>query len=711
MTNSTTSPDQSSAVLISEYQPGIVLMTMDLPGKGANILSDSMFEQLDEAISPLLARDDIEGLILYSAKPKIFVAGADLVAINKNLDYSDDEIVKFCDDGRRVMAKFCQTTFPTVAAIHGACVGGGLELALWCDRRIATDDRRTILGLPEAKLGLVPGWGGTVRVARIAESRGVDNPIDHQIDLVTSGRIINAAQAAEIGIVDEVTTQEMLLAKAAALLKEDRETKKYIVLREQVAQPLQQDIFEEKQIPQFSAAIGANKEIYPFAPTVALEHMLRSIKLPMKEACDSESLAMAQVWGSPASRGLINFFFLGEHGKKSIGFGNAAIEPHEIMEVGIVGAGAMGSAIAASNLKRRKSVLLLDSDDERLKRVVDQFAETSEAISPANDYADFKSCDLVIETVVEKKDVKMDVLKQIESGVEDATTIATNTSAISISELAAEMRIPNRFCGIHFCHPEVMALVEVIQGLQTSDQTIANATRYVRSIGKTPIVVRDRAGFVVNRLLSALLKQALRLLTDGYSITAIDGAMREFGFRAGPFEMVDIIGADTCSYAGFAMWDAGLTCVSESLILPRMVKLGWLGRKTDKGFYQYSKEPDEDLQVNPDLEKELSPYILSDPKSEVFIESIAHEILAGMTLEAARILDEGIVADFRDIDLAVIHGFSFPAEHGGILFWADEFGIARVVEQLEQLAVSDDSMNPNGRLLEMANTGAKFYQA
>ena len=208
MTNSTTSPDQSSAVLISEYQPGIVLMTMDLPDKGANILSDTMFAQLDQAISPLLDRDDIEGLILYSAKPKIFVAGADLVAINNNLDFTDEEIVKFCDDGRQIMAKFSQPAFPTVAAIHGACVGGGLELSLWCDRRIATDDRRTILGLPEAKLGLVPGWGGTVRVARIAESRGNDDPIAHQIDLVTSGRIVNASQAAKIGIVDEVTTQE-----------------------------------------------------------------------------------------------------------------------------------------------------------------------------------------------------------------------------------------------------------------------------------------------------------------------------------------------------------------------------------------------------------------------------------------------------------------------------------------------------------------------
>lgn len=707
-TNSTISSDSASAVQLSEYEPGIVLMTLDMPNKGANILNASMFAQLDEAITPLLTRDDISGLILFSAKPKIFVAGADLVAIAETLDRADEEIIKFCDDGRAIMSKFSQTPFPTIAAIHGACVGGGLELALFCDRRVVSD-HRTILGLPEAKLGLVPGWAGTIRVARICAVSGNENALEHQIDLVTSGRLINGAKALAMGFVDRVVPQDQLLQSSKELLELDFESGQYLTNRELIASPLRQAFDTESLVAEYGHRIVENNGIYPFAPAVGLEHMLRAAKLPMKQACDSESIAMAQVYGSPASFGLINNFFLGEHNKKNPGFVDRDLTPQAISEVGIVGAGVMGRAIASNNLKQGKTVRLLDSDPKVVAETVVELGKSSDAISAADDYEDFETCQLVIESAVENVEIKKSVFEQIEAAVSSETIIATNTSAIPISAFADSLNHPDRFCGIHFCHPQVMALVEIVKGSRTSKQTISTAVGYVRSIGKMPIVVHDRAGFVVNRLLSALLKQAFRLFTEGHSIESIDGAMREFGFRAGPFEMVDIIGADTCFYAGRTMWDAGLTCVSNSLILPRLVKLGRLGHKTNSGFYLHDRESNSP-EIDYETQEQLMPYVTGEPNPDITVENIVDQILSGVVLEASNILEENIVADHRDIDLCAIHGFSFPPEHGGILFWADRIGIAGVVEQLNRLSTSDEHMKPNRRLLEMANRDETFYQ-
>lgn len=702
----TDSTNQASSVKISEYASGILLMTLDLPNKGANILNDKLFRELDEAITPLLERDDIQGLIMFSAKPKIFVAGADLVKIAATLDWPDERIVKFCDDGRAIMSKFSLTPFPTVAAIHGACVGGGLELAMWCDRRIASDERRTILGLPEAKLGLVPGWGGTVRVARICALTNAD-AMHHQIDLVTSGRLLTADQALEIGLVNEVASQDALVEAAFKLLKSEFESKEYFSDRKTIASPMIATFDTEQLVADFGGDIIDNKNIYPFAPTVALEHMLRAAGLPMKEACDSESIAMSQVYGSPASYGLINNFFLGEHNKKNPGFVDPEIKTAPITSVGIIGAGLMGRTIAANNLRRRKTVRLLDTNQAVAETVVAELADLSNEISVAKNHSEFADCDLIIESATENEQVKQEILKELDNATSDSTVVATNTSAIPISTLAKAIKNPGRFCGIHFCHPELMSLVEVVRGPSTSGETIAKATSYVRSLGKMPVVVKDRAGFVVNRLLSAMLDQSFRLFADGFSIDMIDEALCEFGFRGGPFEIVDTIGADTCLNAGRVMWDSGLTCVSDSLILPRMVKLGRLGRKTDRGFYTYV-ENERSVVADPETIKQLLPYQTGEPK-EYAPDPIANSIMSAVTLAASNLLEEGIVSDHRDIDLCIIHGFSFPAHHGGILYWADRFGIDNVVSELEKIASVEPRIKPNDRLRQMSQQGKTFY--
>lgn len=701
------SANQTSAVQVSECRPDVMLVTLDMPGKGANILSHQMFRELDEAITPMLNRDDIRGLVLFSAKPRIFVAGADLVAIVASLDWPDERIVQFCDEGRRVMAKFSQVPFPTVAAIHGACVGGGLELTLWCDRRIVSDDRSSILGLPEVKLGLVPGWAGTVRIARWCGLKH-DRALEHQLDLVTSGRLIRGDEAVEMGFVDQVVRQDELIDAAVAMIDAEFESQGYLDDRDSTAAPLPGEFDEREQVSRFGTAIVENVDIYPFAPTVALEHMLRAARLPMKQACDSESLAMAQVWGSQASYGLINNFFLGEHNKKRPGFVDLSLSPDPIDRVGIVGAGVMGRAIGINNLNRGKSVVILDSNHDVAAELIRELTDRGQAISQAADFSQLAGCELVLESAVENVEIKTEILVGIESCVSPETMIATNTSAIPITNLADKLRLPGRFCGIHFCHPKLMSLVEVIRGPLTSEQTVARATAYVRSLGKMPVVVKDRAGFVVNRLLSAMLDQSFRLLAEGYSIRQIDGAMREFGFRGGPFEMIDVIGADTCLYAGRSMWDAGLTCVTDSLVLPRIVKLGLLGRKTGGGFYRYDSV-DGPAIWDDGVDSQLEPYRMGEPKTTINPETLVNSILSVIVLAGSNLVDEGIVADPRDVDLCIIHGFSFPAHHGGILFWASRFGIENVVIELKRISQDVSRLAPTESLRSMGAEKRSFY--
>ncbi len=321
----------------------------------------------------------------------------------------------------------------------------------------------------------------------------------------------------------------------------------------------------------------------------------------------------------------------------------------------------------------------------------------------------------MIESVVETLEVKKSVLQKIEAVVSPETLIASNTSAIPIGKLAEFLVQPQRFCGIHFCHPELMSLVEVVCGPQSSEQTIATAVGFVRRLRKMPVAMNDGAGFVVNRLLGAMLDQAFRLLTQGNPVNEIDAAMREFGFLGGPFEIIDVIGADTVMYAGRTMWEAGLQCVTPSPILPRMVKLQRLGRKTGLGFYRYP-DPRGDAQWDEELPKLIASYVDAAANDQPIQNSKTHQdrmtnqILAAMVLEASHILDEELVADFRDIDLCVIHGFSFPQHRGGILFWADQVGLKTVNRTLYDIAEQEPRLEPSQLLKNMRHENQTFYR-
>jgi len=378
--------------------------------------------------------------------------------------------------------------------------------------------------------------------------------------------------------------------------------------------------------------------------------------------------------------------------------------------VGIVGAGLMGSSIAENCIRSGKRVLLLDANHQVTQAAVDRIKSSNPDadIEQISSYDRLSEVGLVIESVVETIEVKKIVLGKIKGSIGPSTLLATNTSAIPLARLLPFVERPDQFCGIHFCHPELMSLVEVIRSTETSDHSMASAVRFVRSLDKMPVAVNDCAGFVVNRLLAAMIDQSLRLLMSGIPIEKIDAAMRDFGFQGGPFEIMDVIGIDTCMYAGRTMFEAGLECVSLSPILPRLVKKQRLGRKTNAGFYRY-----ETLRGNAVSDPDLTPIIesyLDDASEDLGATEICHQILSAITREASLILAEKIVSDPHDVDLCIIHGFSFPEHRGGVLHWADQFGADNIVETLDTIAKLEPKLNPPEALRAMAQSGKSFYR-
>ncbi len=683
-------------VSVSRLESGIALVTIDMPGSSANVLTSEMFSQLDQTFAELAEQPDWQGMILYSAKPRIFMAGADLKAINRTWQWPTEKIIEFCQDGIRIMRQLSTMPFPTCAAIHGACVGGGLELAMWCDYRVASN-YQTKLGLPEVKLGLVPGWAGTVRLPRLCGLQAA-------VDLTTSARLVDGPQAYQLGLVSAVTEPDSLIEAAESQILGAQSTQSYLKHRQSMQGAVSDIGNLENCRSKCLQQITDRTEIFEHAPRLVLEHLLDSARLTHDEACQAESIAMSKVYGSPISRGLLNHYFLGEHNRKQPGFVDMSIKAHSLQRIGIVGAGIMGCGISKACSDRGMTVTLLDISKDVLQRA-DQYLN-SDRVTTTSDYSQLADCELVIEAVVESLPVKQQVLQQIEQAVSDEAIIATNTSAIPLQSMVDSIDQQKRFCGIHFCHPQVMSLIEVIRGETTSEQTIATAVEWVRSLRKMPIVVKDSPGFVVNRLLTIMLDQSLRLAEQGHTINEIDQALVEFGFQGGPFEIMDVIGTDTCMLAGRAMWNSGIRSLTPSPVLPKMVKQGWLGRKSLNGFYRYDKI-DSPKQPNPAADQLIIEYQTSN--RPIPLADIAPMIMSAIILEATNILQHQIVADARDIDLCIIHGLSFPAHLGGILFWANQFGIEQINSYLDQMASELPKRAPNEMLRQMASQATPFY--
>jgi 3-hydroxyacyl-CoA dehydrogenase/enoyl-CoA hydratase/3-hydroxybutyryl-CoA epimerase/3-hydroxyacyl-CoA dehydrogenase/enoyl-CoA hydratase/3-hydroxybutyryl-CoA epimerase/enoyl-CoA isomerase len=686
---------------LEQVAPDVVAMVLDDPAKSANVLTSGLHRDLETGLDFLDGLPNLKGVILTSAKPRIFVAGADLVNITRTLDWPDSRIAEFCFHGQRLYNRFRERSYVSVAAIRGACVGGGWELALGCDYQIAVNDPKTFFGLPEVRLGLVPGWAGTVRLPRLIG-------IESALDLITSGRNLSVAEAQQLGLLAAVVSSEELLPAAVRQIEAALETQQYLEKRTRDLESVELSSAERQQLESvFLGRIAANSAIHPFAPTVVAQHLLASCSRPFGDACESEADAMTKVYGSPASYGLLNNYFLGEHNRRRPGWVEPSTAAEAPQRLGVVGLGVMGRSILQAAARKSTVAFGFDPVPAAAAAMHEQATNGKLAIQVAEKLSELSSSQLVIEAVVERAETKREVLAELCRLLPADALLATNTSTISLRELLPSVTAPERFCGIHFCHPTLMQLVEVIRGDQTSEATVNAAVQWVRGLGKTPVVVKDAPGFVVNRVLSAFLDAALQLAVEGHSIAEIDLAVRNFGFQAGPFEMMDLIGLETTILAGQSLIAAGIPQVSRLPALVKLVRQGRLGRKNGQGFYRYFT-PEGPAEADPAGERVLDAYRESE-NSPGPAEEIAPRIMAAALLAALDVWERGTICDPRDLDLCVIQGLSFPVHEGGLLFWASRQGPEALAAALQWATGLHPEAAVPAKLIAWQASGQPFY--
>jgi 3-hydroxyacyl-CoA dehydrogenase/enoyl-CoA hydratase/3-hydroxybutyryl-CoA epimerase/3-hydroxyacyl-CoA dehydrogenase/enoyl-CoA hydratase/3-hydroxybutyryl-CoA epimerase/enoyl-CoA isomerase len=609
--------------------------------------------------------------------------------------------------------------FVTVAAIDGICVGGGAELSVWCDRRVMSDNPKSEIGFPEVKLGLYPGWGGTVRAPRIVG-------MALAIEMITSGEPVDGQAAYKMGLASDVVPADRLQAAAINLIRAEQQSADFRRDRERWSQAMPVNQTELGFLGATASAViqQETKGQYP-APAAALELMLETCQLPAEQALQREAEGMAELFGSPINAALINVFFLTDRNKRDTGLDKAGVAPAALKSVGVIGSGIMGSGIAAAALKSEIPLAITDANAEALakgaKQVLEEAAYNRKTKGPelaktlklapllamTHREDEIASCDLVIEAIIEKEDAKKQLFARLEPLLRPEAILASNTSTIPITRLAEGLKRPERFCGIHFFNPvRRMKLVEVIRGAKTSDETVATAVAFAKRIGKLPIVINDGPGFLVNRLLFPYMNEALVLLSEGASLKEIDRAATAFGMPMGPITLSDLVGLDTALYAGSVMQQAFPSRFVASPLLAAMVKGGRLGQKSGRGFFSYQNKKGK-AEDDPQFEALLAEHRRGQRKFSR--DELTSRLFLPMLVEATRMLEEKIVRDVRDVDLGLIFGIGFPPFRGGLLFWADTLGAAKIVEMLKPLAPLGERFQPTPMLLEMAAKGRKFY--
>jgi 3-hydroxyacyl-CoA dehydrogenase/enoyl-CoA hydratase/3-hydroxybutyryl-CoA epimerase/3-hydroxyacyl-CoA dehydrogenase/enoyl-CoA hydratase/3-hydroxybutyryl-CoA epimerase/enoyl-CoA isomerase len=697
----------------------VAVLTLDDPRGSANVFSKAVLDDLDKHLTALESRKDLAGLVIRSGKPGVFVVGADIREFVENIDMPHAKVVEMCAGGRQLFQRLSKMPFVTVTAIEGQCVGGGAELALWCDRRVMASDAKSMYGFPEVKLGLLPGWGGTVRAPRVL---GLYNAIE----LITAGESIDAKAAAQMGLISDLVPAAKLLESAVKVIRAEQKSGQWKKDREAWHKPVDISDTELGFLGATASAVVQQQTggKYP-APGTALELMLEASALDADAAGAAESEAMANLFGSPVNRALINIFFLTDRNKKDPGVENASFKPARIESLGVIGAGIMGQGIAAATMRKGTPVILSDAipaalaggiqkileevsyDKEKKGPDATKAMQMAALVNPATVDAELAACDLVIEAIIENPEAKKQLYAKLEPQLKPTAILASNTSTIPISKLAEGLKHPERFCGIHFFNPvRRMPLVEVIRGAKSSDETIVTAVAYAKRIGKSPIVCNDGPGFLVNRLLLPYMNEALELLADGAEIKAVERAAKDFGMPMGPITLYDVVGLDTAYYAGRVMHEAFPDRTAASPILPALVEKGRLGQKSGAGFYQYKDKKGKGT-PDPALADIIGPHVRQ--KQKFTDEQITARLFLPMVLEATRILEAKVVRDVRDVDLGLIFGVGFPPYKGGLLFWADTLGAAKIVEMLKPLESLGARAQPTPMLLELAKSGKKFY--
>ncbi|MGH9441272.1 MAG: 3-hydroxyacyl-CoA dehydrogenase NAD-binding domain-containing protein [Thermoanaerobaculia bacterium] len=696
----------------------LAVVTFDLPGEKINKFSTAVMEELSSLTDRLSAADGVQALLFVSAKKEIFVAGADVREI-ENIASPEDGRLKSAV-GQQIFERWSRLPFPTVAAIGGACLGGGTELALACDYRVVSDSPKAVIGLPEVNLGILPGWGGTQRLPRLVG-------LTAALDMILTGKPLDGKRAQRIGLVDAVVPEPIFGEWSEAFARSKFKTRKPRGRRRSVGRfllegnPIGRAIVFRKAR---EAVMKRTRGHYP-APLEALAAVEEGFPRSLAEGLALENSRLANLIGTPIQRNLMRIFFWTEEIKKETGTANPGAAARPVSRIGVLGAGVMGGGIAQLAADKGIPARMKDVAFEplahgfraaaavwkdRVKRrrlTPSQFSAKMDLLSGTLDYSGFGSAEVTIEAVVEKLAVKQAVLEQWEKVVGDDRIFASNTSTIPITRIAAASGQPGRVVGMHFFNPvHRMPLVEVIRGERTSDAAVATVFELAKRFGKTPVVVRDAPGFLVNRVLAPYLSESVRLLQDGCRIEDVDSAMTDFGMPVGPLALLDDVGIDVANKAGQTLAEAFPVRLPAADTFGSLANAGRLGRKTGRGFYWYrgTTRAGSDRSAYPLLN------LRRPERSPLPREVLQARLLMPMVNEAAFCLEEGIVGSAGKLDLAMIFGTGFPPFRGGLLRYADDLGIDRVVNRLEDLEERlGPRFAPSPLLVRMANDKRKFY--
>jgi 3-hydroxyacyl-CoA dehydrogenase / enoyl-CoA hydratase / 3-hydroxybutyryl-CoA epimerase len=692
-----------------ERRGDLAILWFDLPGEKVNKLSSSVLRELSSVLDQIAA-SDLKKLIIASRKPGIYIAGADVQEFTRLKDATEAKAYVLL--GQEVFTKLSKLPQVTVAAIDGACVGGGCELAISCDWRVATDSPKTAIGLPEVNLGIFPAWGGTSKLPRLIGLMGA-------LDIILRGRTLKGKQAKKAGLVDEVVEPGILLDVAEKFANKGKRrvpgrTKFYVE-----GNPIARSVIFSKARKN---VLKQTKGHYP-APLKAIEVMEYAMSAGVERGMAREAEEAGKMFDkNDIARNLIQLFFLMEESKKD----PLAAKPKDVNEAGVLGAGIMGGGIAqvvadktdadirmrdinwnaiGGGMKAAAKVWKKKVDRKRMTR--GEMQRKLARITGTTDWSGFQRADLVIEAVVENLKIKRQVLAEFESLAKPGAIFATNTSTIPITQIAAEAKHPENVVGMHFFNPvDKMPLVEVIRGEKTSDTAMVTVANFARKLGKTVVYCNDGPGFVVNRILGPYMNESGFLLEEGNSIESIDKAMVDFGMPMGPMALLDEVGIDVAAKVAGILTEAFGARMQKSTVVEKLYADGRHGKKNGKGLYVYEngkrKDPD------PSVYKVLG---VRSPK-QADDKAVVERMVLAMINEASLILDEKIVASAPELDLAMIMGTGFPPFRGGLLRYADSLGVPYILARLDELSSRvGPRYAPNAPLKRLAERGLGFYQA
>ena len=704
-------------IKIEEGAGGIVTLVLDNADGAMNIVNDAFIGEMTEAIAAIAADDGVKGVILTSAK-STFMAGADLKQLVRG--YDKHEAQAFSQKATRMHRAIETSGKPWVAVLNGLALGGGFELALACHRRILVDDAKAVVGLPEVTVGLLPGSGGTVRLAILAGMKTA-------LDLLLSGRSVTPSEALSLKIVDEVVPIGDAMERA----------RDWLASQPDPVRPWDKKGWEPPQkkgmtVPEDSlaytlATASIAKQGYNApAPLAILATVFEGLQLPFDKALSVESKYFARLLSDPVARNIIRTSFISRQAAEKGARRPSGVPKSEVRKIGVLGAGMMGAGIAYVSAQAGLEVVLLDRDvptaekgkaysSKVQSRLIEKGTLSQEKadavlarIAPTDDFALLEGCDLVVEAVFEDTAIKADTTRKAEAVIPQGAVFASNTSTLPISQLARASRRPEQFIGIHFFSPvERMGLVEVIMGKQTSQDTLARALDYIAQLRKTPIVVNDSRGFYTSRVFQTLIHEGGAMLAEGVPPAVIENAAKSVGMPTGPLALLDELTFDL----PLKIVDQAIAEEGDRYLPPAGVpalrkmrdELGRSGRKSGGGFYEYPQGGKKHLW--PGLSEHFPI------KEDYDLDELKRRFLYAQAMETARCLEEGVLETPQDADLGAVYGWGFPMWTGGTISYIDTVGIDKFVAEADRLAQKyGPRFLPSPWLRQKASKGEGFYE-